>query len=62
MTAGWVLIRHEDNEFYGQVEWMDESGNMTGRKETVERWYVSDCYRFIKSGMGELVLVKKERK
>jgi len=54
--SGWVLIQNETDEFYGQVQWRNEHGIMTDKKEIVEVGH-DWKYRFCKSGMGKLVLV-----
>lgn len=58
--AGWVLISGETDEFYGMVQWRDESGNMTDKKESVGiDWNNAKYpYRFLKAALGELKIVK----
>lgn len=56
---GWILIQHETDEFYGMVQWRYESGEMTDKKEIVERWPPDMHYVFSKSGMGKLKIVPR---
>lgn len=57
---GWVLITRETDEWYGVVQWRDGDGNMTDKKEAVGiDWNDPKYpYRFLKSGLGQLIIVK----
>lgn len=54
--AGWVLISHETDEFYGQVQWRDKDGNMTDTKKAIQQWPHSG-YVFCEAGLGKLKIV-----
>lgn len=56
---GWVLIQRETDEYYGIVQWRDENGIMTNKREPVElNWPKADKYIFCNAGLGELKIAK----
>lgn len=58
LEEGWVLIKPETDEFYGQVQWRNAAGEMTDKFQTVEQNYNRTAYSFCNAGLGELKIVK----